>query len=713
MNESWRKGGVALLFVFAAIAHTWPLASDLGGHMQSGADPKTMMWTQYDLVRGLAAGSSALFDGTAFHPYSRTIAVVDHQMGNAIVGVPLYLAGVRGVAIFNLLFLATFVLSGFTTYLLARELTGSSLAGIFAGLAFAFGPARIASLPHSHLLATQWMPLALLMLHRYLRRPTTGRAAGFLAATAMVALSSWHIAMIGALGIGIVALAGLLGGRAGVRRWPGVAAAAVVCALMLLPLAGIYGEVAGRWGLRAGNERPIENLTRRSVDLAQGAVALPENSRAPHASLLAGQQLTAFPGFTVLALTSVAIWQTVRRRSRPRAPSALLWALAATSLWFAVAVVGALTAGGESVVVGWARAVSPVLFLALAAGALLLWLVRVWRDEDHDVQTTLAYVSLAAIGFLLALGPRVLVGSADIGSGLWRMDLLPLPLILRAPARFALLVSLGTAVLAAAGMAALLAGRTRRQRLAMAATLLGMLSVEQLFTVGDLAPVPEPTGVDVWLAESELDGAVLEFPIHGNYWAIYASQVFYDRDNVDGRGMTRPRAIHRLRARDDLTPRQLDVVWEDLHPRFVVVRRDLYPEEERVRIDAALEDLRGTLELRAEDGDDVVYELRDRGQGRELRRRWPAHALRAADGLLVFESRLVLDEGRSEGELVVELNGQVLATLSSEELALRPLQRVRFAPDQIQPGINEFVLAGRADGENEGARIRLRSLEVR
>ena len=61
-------------------------------------------------------------------------------------------------------------------FLFARELTGSEAAAFVAGLAFAFTPLRIASIPHLQVLSAAWMPFVLYGLRRYSRPGACGRS---------------------------------------------------------------------------------------------------------------------------------------------------------------------------------------------------------------------------------------------------------------------------------------------------------------------------------------------------------------------------------------------------------------------------------------------------------------------------------------------------------------------------------------------------------
>ena len=97
---------------------------------------------------------------------------------------PIYAATKNPILCYNLLFLSTFALSGLGMFLLGRELTGSTAAGMVSGLAFAFAPYRIASIPHLQVLSAAWMPFVLFGLRRHFAtgrlRPLAGAAAAWL-----------------------------------------------------------------------------------------------------------------------------------------------------------------------------------------------------------------------------------------------------------------------------------------------------------------------------------------------------------------------------------------------------------------------------------------------------------------------------------------------------------------------------------------------------
>src|SRR6185436_13964600 len=102
-----------------------------------------------------------------------------------IVAAPMVWAGMRPVLVHNLLLLGAIGGSGLAMFALARYLTGSRMAGVLAGIVFAFAPYRFEHIMHMELQWAMWTPLAFLALHRTL---DTGRWRYGIATGACVAL---------------------------------------------------------------------------------------------------------------------------------------------------------------------------------------------------------------------------------------------------------------------------------------------------------------------------------------------------------------------------------------------------------------------------------------------------------------------------------------------------------------------------------------------
>jgi len=658
------------------------------------------VWSLHNLSRQLLHDPGNLMDGSIFYPYRLTIATLDHQLVAAVMATPLVEGGANGAQIYNLSFLASFVLSGCFSYLLIRRLTGSTAAGLVGGCAYAFSSYRALHLPQAHLLATEWLPLALFTLHRFLERPVWTRWLALAAATLAVALASWHMAVIGAVAIGLVAVWTMAGRPEGLgRKLTGLALVAIICGAALLPLASAYSRMGNQWPPRTGEGREtVDTLSNLSADLV-GLAASPENSRAPYASLVgrfASGRPGVFPGLVAVLLSLPALAWLWRHRSA-LVPTGLLrwWLLGSAALTITVTLAAA-AGGAGAMVVSALRPVAPVVLLGLALG---IWSLRGARGAAEAGSTTglvWTYAALAAAGAILALGPRVHAGSIDIGSGLWRLDLLPVRLIMRAPERLSLLLALGTAVLAGVGVARLLKDRRPAARLGLTVVLLVLINVDLGFRSPSLLEVPGPAAVDRWLADAPEQGAVIDYPLlWTNRWAVYKSQE-HGRRIVNGTGYLLPSEYLVMESFPDLSPGQLNVIWEYFHPRFVVIRSDVYTAAERQRVVSDVAAQPDALVLRGRWGPDSVYELFDRGRGQELLRRWPSGAMWNATEL---ELQGLVTPGRDDtaGRLVVVLNGRTLLETDPGDAETSATYRIPFSRDDLVWGTNLFQIAAGYD----------------
>jgi hypothetical protein len=184
------KGGFAssaglafLVYAALAIALTWPLATGLTHDVPGDfGDP---LFTSWALAWDATHLGRGWWSANIFAPHPLSLAYSEHFLPQALQAWPIYAATKNPILCYNLLFLSTFALSGLGMFLLGRELTGSSAAGLVAGLAFAFAPYRIASIPHLQVLSSAWMPFVLFGLRRHFAttrlRPLAGATAAWLA----------------------------------------------------------------------------------------------------------------------------------------------------------------------------------------------------------------------------------------------------------------------------------------------------------------------------------------------------------------------------------------------------------------------------------------------------------------------------------------------------------------------------------------------------
>src|SRR5688572_12745692 len=172
MNRAWHALAAYTVITLAA---TWPLATGLGRDVAWDlGDSLLNMWVlAWDaeqllaILRGDFSRFGTFFDANIFHPTPFTLAYAEHLVPQAIQILPVYAITGNPILCYNLLFLSTFILSGFGTYLFVRELTGRPQAAFVAGLLFAFAPYRMPQSSHLQVLSSQWMPFALYGFRRY------------------------------------------------------------------------------------------------------------------------------------------------------------------------------------------------------------------------------------------------------------------------------------------------------------------------------------------------------------------------------------------------------------------------------------------------------------------------------------------------------------------------------------------------------------------
>jgi hypothetical protein len=201
-------------------------------------------------ARQLRAAPWHLFDANILYPFPLPLAFAEHLLAGALLVLPVDLLAADPILDHNALVLASFVLGATGTALLVRELGGSPGAAIAAGALWAFNPLRVSQLGQAHLLATHWLPLALLALHRALRTGTRGARVAFAAALFLALAGSVYYAYFFALAVAVFLMVHrALRCPAAPGAWSWAVVAALVAALGIVPLLLPYREVSGRLGL--------------------------------------------------------------------------------------------------------------------------------------------------------------------------------------------------------------------------------------------------------------------------------------------------------------------------------------------------------------------------------------------------------------------------------------------------------------------------------
>ena len=285
---------VVLAYTGAALAFTWPLAVDLRRHVPGDhGDPLLNAWilgwnfhTLGSALSGQLSSVSAWWNANIFHPEPLTLAYSELLVAPTLLAAPVY-ATTRDVLLaYNLLFLASFVLSGLGAYLLVRELTGSAPAALVAGAIFGFAPYRLEQVAHLQVLQSQWMPFVLWGITRWAHRRDRRALWWAMGALVLQNLSCGYYMVYFSIFVGAwAAFEVWRSGRAAeLRTWARLAGGAVAALACTVPFTLPYFLLRDV----APALRPLDEVRFFSANLAGWITA-------PEASQLWGRVLRVFP----------------------------------------------------------------------------------------------------------------------------------------------------------------------------------------------------------------------------------------------------------------------------------------------------------------------------------------------------------------------------------------------------------------------------------
>lgn len=163
---------IFFLYLFLAVILTYPAVTALFQPQAipgTGIDSKQMLWNLWWVKHSiLTLGVAPTFTESIFHPSGGILFL--QTPFNEIVSATLQpLFGLTQT--FTLLWLLTFPVAAFTTYLLAFQLTQHRPAAIIAGLIFAFSARQYAQANyHLNVMTIQWLPLYTLALYLLFKR---------------------------------------------------------------------------------------------------------------------------------------------------------------------------------------------------------------------------------------------------------------------------------------------------------------------------------------------------------------------------------------------------------------------------------------------------------------------------------------------------------------------------------------------------------------
>jgi hypothetical protein len=297
---------------------TWPLARNLRTAVPYPGDPYINTWIlDWDWYATLHQ-PLRLFEANAFYPAHDSLAFSENLYGVALLLFPLRALGMAPLTAHNVAVLLGFAFSGFAAFLLGRMISGSALAGLAAGIFYAFVPFRFTQLPHVQHVFAGWLPMMLVALLHYARRSTWTRAALFGGAFLMNGLSNVHWFLFGAT---VIALSvPIVVPRP--RDWLRLTAATLIALALLLPFLLPYATVSKLYGMRRGPGEIWESSATLCDWLNPGVT----NRFYRHfADTHINPERWIFPGALGIALSIAGI--VLARRERRALALALLWLL--------------------------------------------------------------------------------------------------------------------------------------------------------------------------------------------------------------------------------------------------------------------------------------------------------------------------------------------------------------------------------------------------
>ncbi len=520
-------------YTILAIIVTWPALVHLGDRVLGvyPGDNFQFLWALWYTAHAIFdLHSSPFFDPDIYFPFGFSVFRNLGEVSPATILASIPLTRCVGeVATYNLLIIISFALTGFGTFLLARELRAGCPGALVAGIGVGFCAYHFAhATGHLSLASTQWIPFFFLYLERTLRKPTVRSAILLGLFYSLSALVSWYYASL--LPIAAVLYLSLRFNyfkqpKRLVRLIkPGLVATACGCVLVL-PFAVPY-----MLALKQGT------MEMRSVQESQAFSA-------------------SVADFFIPAMHHPLFGRWVTEH----------WRSGANGVW------------GE-----W----------ELYLGTLILPLAVLGIVRSKHRRITAALIAMSAGAFVLALGPSLyfvhppsLRGAANLAP----LSHIPLPVLalkdippfsfLRGWARMGFFLQLAVSLLAAQGCTYLLDLMPRRHaaiRRAVALTVVSLAALDSMAVPFGMAPVA-PRPVDRWLAAQPGKFAVMEYPIPEHAYsgpAMYSTR-FTGQRIIMGYASNPPVAPYFETLSTFPSPQALDLL-QQWGTKFVLVDETLY-----------------------------------------------------------------------------------------------------------------------------------------
>lgn len=392
------------LFIGLAVLHTWPLATAPGRLSRlDNADTALNTWIVAWVSHQVVTDPAHLFDAPIFHPVPHALAFSEHMVVPSLMGTPLIWMGVSPIAVYNLLVIAGFALSGWAMSMVMTRWTGSTPAGIIAGALFAFNAHLLTRLPHLQALHVEFLPVTLLALDLVLAGGGWWSAVALAAAFALQALCSNYTLVFLAFAL-IAAVA--VRPDAWIERArvvvPKLAVAGVLAALVVAPFLWPYYRMSHEQAFA----RPLDEVALYSAGVLDYLTTGGRLHYAWWSHRVFEGHTALFPGVTATVLAAIAILGGAAWRDR-RARMALAFGVMGVAFSFGPALPGYAWLYDHAPLVSGIRGAARWGFLGLTAIAILAGfgvqrLAQRWEGVRWWPAVAIALLALVTIEALRA-----------------------------------------------------------------------------------------------------------------------------------------------------------------------------------------------------------------------------------------------------------------------------------------------------------------------
>lgn len=164
-------------------------------------DIYTVIWVLSWDAHAVWSNPAGLFDANIFHPAPNALTSSEHMLGHLPIFGPVYALSANPVLANQVNLFASLTLCGLAMYLLLRH-WGVGRFGAFAGgVVFAYCPLRLTFVTHVHLIAGEYLVVALIALDRLLLSGRKRWAVALAAAVGLQCLCSFYLAYMSLIGL--------------------------------------------------------------------------------------------------------------------------------------------------------------------------------------------------------------------------------------------------------------------------------------------------------------------------------------------------------------------------------------------------------------------------------------------------------------------------------------------------------------------------------